>query len=802
LELTVDGSKSESSSVSTESVGSNIAGAQVNVITGGGAYNADGSVNAANDTTFKVSGSAITAGEINVSTGNIDVSASQNTEQSQSEQAGFNASVSQTAWGAVAGGPSVNVGVSKGESRSSSTTHTNSEINAQTINLAAANDARFNGASVNATDTFNADIAGDLTVESVQDRASSRSKNASANVGLSFGGNTTDGVGSNGGRYQTSAVGKTDGVEGVSGGISSASSMSLSRDTVVSSITSNGEANINVGGKTEIVGAVVATVGENGNDLGNLNLTTGELVVEDLSDSRISSESGFSVSGYLSVGGKDNAGEDSSEDTARTTPQDATSREAPDGQGGNQRLDTVSAGATNNSGVERSTVMGTLGEGNITVDGDSNPDLAGINRDTSETELDLFAVERTAGVDLELDTRVLTQAGRQEIKNDVRGALDTLGTLGRALGTVGQNLDPAFAAQLGDAGERAVNALMVAGKLSEAEANQFLRDNPEVVEVLALVNEDAQLAAEIGFDTPPPLTTQSASSDAGSDNPQPLPESANTDESNASAKPSSDDDYPVYEVVVTAEQLSVVENVGVTLGKGQRVMDDLAEENPTAALLVGVAIAGALGGPVKGAVAVLADQAVQAAAGEEIEAFEEALTNEMGTAITRPNESTEEFSANVADDPDGSDALIQDGSRFVLGTVIGIVSGKKFAGSKKGEGNADSREIPDLETGDVVYRVYGGDSKADGASWTTTDPSKVQDFRSEAGLPSGGASGASNTGQFVIEGKVVDPSKVVIKRPAQPLDGNSGGLPEYIIPDGVKKGAIKVEKVSGSNPEK
>jgi filamentous hemagglutinin len=110
---------------------------------------------------------------------------------------------------------------------------------------------------------------------------------------------------------------------------------------------------------------------------------------------------------------------------------------------------------------------------------------------------------------------------------------------------------------------------------------------------------------------------------------------------------------------------------------------------------VGVAIAGALGGPVKGAVAVLADQAVQAAAGEEIEAFEEALTNEMGTAITRPDESTEEFSANVADDPDGSDALIQDGSRFVLGTVIGIVSGKKFAGSKKGEG--DNRNDQETE---------------------------------------------------------------------------------------------------------
>lgn len=40
-----------------------------------------------------------------------------------------------------------------------------------------------------------------------------------------------------------------------------------------------------------------------------------------------------------------------------------------------------------------------------------------------------------------------------------------------------------------------------------------------------------------------------------------------------------------------------------------------------------------------------------------------------------------------------------------------------------------------------VFRVYGGDSPADGFSWTPTNPNTVDNFRSAAGLPSGGESG-------------------------------------------------------------
>jgi hypothetical protein len=103
--------------------------------------------------------------------------------------------------------------------------------------------------------------------------------------------------------------------------------------------------------------------------------------------------------------------------------------------------------------------------------------------------------------------------------------------------------------------------------------------------------------------------------------------------------------------------------------------------------------------------------------------------------------------------------------------------------------------------GQKVFRVYGGDSKAGGASWSPVDPRSVGNYRDVAGLPSGGASGATNTGQFVIEGTLNDPAAVVLQRSALPLDGMKGGLPEYIIPNWLENGSITINRVSGVNPE-
>ncbi|UJP40227.1 Hint domain-containing protein [Cellulomonas palmilytica] len=102
--------------------------------------------------------------------------------------------------------------------------------------------------------------------------------------------------------------------------------------------------------------------------------------------------------------------------------------------------------------------------------------------------------------------------------------------------------------------------------------------------------------------------------------------------------------------------------------------------------------------------------------------------------------------------------------------------------------------------GQKVFRVYGGDSKAGGASWSPVDPRSVGNYRDAAGLPSGGASGATNTGQFVIEGTLNDPAAVVLQRSALPLDGMKVGVPEYIVPNWLENGSITINRVSGVNP--
>jgi RHS repeat-associated protein len=79
-----------------------------------------------------------------------------------------------------------------------------------------------------------------------------------------------------------------------------------------------------------------------------------------------------------------------------------------------------------------------------------------------------------------------------------------------------------------------------------------------------------------------------------------------------------------------------------------------------------------------------------------------------------------------------------------------------------------------------VYRVFGGDARAQGFSWTTVDPRTVKNFRDGAGLPTGGASGSTNTADFLIKGRV-QRSDVLEFKMADPLDGNRGGLPELKI---------------------
>ena len=116
------------------------------------------------------------------------------------------------------------------------------------------------------------------------------------------------------------------------------------------------------------------------------------------------------------------------------------------------------------------------------------------------------------------------------------------------------------------------------------------------------------------------------------------------------------------------------------------------------------------------------------------------------------------------------------------------------AGGLAGLGKAFAAKMFTKLSDDVVevFRAFGGDARAKGYSWTPTDPITLSNFRDAAGLPSGGASEATNTAEFLIRGEVKK-ADIIQMRSALPLDGNRGGLPEYIIdPKNVRNTDFKV----------
>ena len=151
--------------------------------------------------------------------------------------------------------------------------------------------------------------------------------------------------------------------------------------------------------------------------------------------------------------------------------------------------------------------------------------------------------------------------------------------------------------------------------------------------------------------------------------------------------------------------------------------------------------------------------------------------------------------------------LLEAGADAEFGMAAADMMGEALAGGEEAaaaaeETAAEAEAAAGTEpyAGQPIYRVYGGDSSAGGASWSPVNPGSVANYRDAAGLPSGGASGFTNTGQFVIEGTLENPGAVVAQRSALPLDGMKGGLPEYIIPQWMENGAVTVTRVSGANP--
>ncbi|WP_024461590.1 hemagglutinin repeat-containing protein [Marinimicrobium sp. LS-A18] len=300
------------------------------------------------------------------------------------------------------------------------TQHTNSQLTAgNAINLTSGNDTTINGANAEAKH-LNVSVGGDLTVASVQDTGSADGRRED------YSGSITVGAGVSGGANV--GQGETEG-----------STAWVSNQT---SLIGSESVNIQVDGHTQVDGALIANIKDDGSDGGNLNLDTGTLGYTDFEDhDRENSDYasvGFGTGGNAGANAQTSAPESFEGDSATL---DFTSRDKD----------------------RQQITRATIGEGNITVRDNPDQDLSDLNRDidtaqeilkdqdeTTDVYASTTSVESLKGLKETGEDNTLNQWGKNltsTVSPDAWGqvgenATDALGDTGRTVSAVAteQNL--------------------------------------------------------------------------------------------------------------------------------------------------------------------------------------------------------------------------------------------------------------------------------------------------------------------------------------------------------------------------
>lgn len=144
------------------------------------------------------------------------------------------------------------------------------------------------------------------------------------------------------------------------------------------------------------------------------------------------------------------------------------------------------------------------------------------------------------------------------------------------------------------------------------------------------------------------------------------------------------------------------------------------------------------------------------------------------------------FVPGIGDVANGINAVISlsrgnyaDAALYAISAIpVAGVLGEAAIAVKETEAAVEATEAASrvATEGEDVYRAWGGAAKSDGHSWTPIDPDSVSNFRDAAGLPN------ANTGEWTSVGTLKSANGVQV-RSALPLDGNAGGLTEYLVPD-------------------
>ncbi|MGF1907870.1 hemagglutinin repeat-containing protein, partial [Vibrio kasasachensis] len=451
IHLDIEATETESRNSSTQSVGSNLLGQNIKISSG-----------MAENEQVTVQGSNLIAkNKTQISGNKVEILASKDTSQASSSSKSGSIGASVTVYGA-ASGINLSASVDKNESESRTTTFNNSLVEGNEIVIESDSDTLIKGANIIADSGINMNIGGDLTIASEQNRASSSSKGKGISAGASLTGGELHKSGAKQGLIKN-----LDGAgefSGGNGGIRLSSGRSSSKETVLTSLESGGEININVGNHTQLEGAKIATVDKSGNDLGKVNLETGSIDFVDLSNTHFDQNKNFSGNTGFSIG--------------------------EDEEDGSTVIDwskgKTSLVHSNTSHYSKTKTLATVGQGNITVR-DEESDLVRLNRDIEKGDKALYSVDREQGdFDVTIDHRLFSKDGWEDIALDLEKMGDLIANVSKVVEDIDANEN---------LGGKDTHVLLV----NNQKASELIRDlkhNPEHKELVeALGSEDGDTAA-------------------------------------------------------------------------------------------------------------------------------------------------------------------------------------------------------------------------------------------------------------------------------------------------------------------
>lgn len=578
-------------------------------------------------------------GNADLSSQNILINAGESTASSKSETHSDNQSIS-VSYGAKGLSGNIQAGFKNSDADSESLHYRNSQIVA--TNLSSQSDTlTVSGAALQA-DQIN--IATDtLVVESLQNYDRSNSQTRGANAGAGFG---------------------SSGLTSINAGLEKSDSES-ERRWVDDQTQIIGSESVVINAKdTTLTGAIIAnaTYDEQGQwvDQGNLTLNTDTLTANHLYDTDTAKSEGFNLSVSVNIDGQ------------------ASNTDKPASDSAGPQTGQTTIGGHYNGHEKAQTTYATVGNGKVTVGGESQTDITGLNRDISNAQEITQDIEIGGlNASVTVDHRVFSEEGRGDIASNFEQTLDLALDAGQAvvdaadfvhdeIQVLGTNL-PEELSRLGETGEKVIDELIRADlsqdEIDEIIAREKLQYAIEGIErgnqKLAVNPELAQRHLGEASSIKPPVNTISELSEPGE-----------------------------LVITVNARDPSGLE-VGVAgLGKVKQEIDDLTNTNPSAATALEYAIGFATGGPLKQGVSYAFNYGIEHVVGDHIQQVDEAINHAAGGYISKSDSET--FSKLIAFEneyPDDNPVLgtssidISDGVRFAAGTILGIGVGSRKGGS-------------------------------------------------------------------------------------------------------------------------